>query len=598
MIAQARAKTRKDSLVDTEDETIAAPDSNPVKSSPSVTFESITFSDGTTIELDPADVVVLVGSNNAGKSLALRELDDYIDGDPVTKVLKSIKLSKTGTKEDFDAFVRKHGQIRSQGGSWNISGYRFSLDMSPLRLEDFWPDDITSFKSLFCLRVPTERRITDSDPVDSINTLEQHATSPTQMLWDDQLESKLSGYFRRAFDEDLILYRGGVRKPPLLVGERLVPREGEDRVSANYLKRLVASTVPLHDQGDGMRSFASVILHLLAPITPTVLILDEPEAFLHPPQARLLGEIIAAERSSQTQLFLATHSPDVLHGLINVAPDRLRVLRVQREGDVNRVKELDKKLVREISIDPLMKYSSVMSGVFHERVIICEADGDCMFYSSILDLPEVHGRRQPDVLLVHANGKGRIAALAKTLVALGVPVDVVADIDILRDTTALKSIIESLGEDSTVILPLAKAVKDAIEQHKPWLNAGEIKKGILETLEETPTSGEFPQKQRSGIEALFRKASPWDAVKIAGESAVPSGDPTKQFQKLLGLCKEIGLWIVPVGELEGFCKSVGGHGPRWVQQVIEERNLANDPELERARAFVSEIWKSKDASVH
>ena len=344
-----------------------------------------------------------------------------------------------------------------------------------------------------------------------------------------------------------------------------------------------------------MRSFASVILHLLAPITPTVLLLDEPEAFLHPPQARLLGEIIAAERSSQTQLFVATHSPDVLHGLINVASDRLRVLRVQRDGDVNRVKELDKKLVREISIDPLMKYSSVMSGVFHERVIICEADGDCMFYSAILDLSEVHGKRQPDVLLVHANGKGRIAAMAKTLVALGVPVDVVVDIDILRDTTAFKSIIESLDQDSTVILPLAKAVKDAIEQHKPWLNAPEIKKGILEMLDETPTSGEFPQNQRSRIEALFRKASPWDAVKIAGESAVPSGDPTKQFQKLLDLCKEMGLWIVPVGELEGFCKSVGGHGPRWVQQVIEERNLANDPELERARAFVSEIWKSKDA---
>ena len=59
----------------------------------------------------------------------------------------------------------------------------------------------------------------------------------------------------------------------------------------------------------------------------------------------------------------------------------------------------------------------------------------------------------------------------------------------------------------------------------------------------------------------------------------------------------MGLWIVPVGELEGFCKSVGGHGPRWVQQVIEERDLANDPELQRAREFVSEIWNSKDGSV-
>ena len=291
---------------------------------------------------------------------------------------------------------------------------------------------------------------------------------------------------------------------------------------------------------------------------------------------------------------MATHSPDVLHGLINVASDRLRMLRVQREGNVNRVKELD--LVREISVDPLMKYSSVLSGVFHERVIICESDADCMFYSSILDLSEVRGETQPDVLFVHASGKGRIAALAKTLVALGVPVDVIADIDVLHDTSHFKSIVEALDQDTTVVSVLAEAVKSAIEQHKPWLNATEIKKGILEILEETPTSGEFPQYQRSEIQASFRKASPWDAVKGSGESAIPSGDATQQFQKLLVLCKEMGLWIVPVGELEGFCKSVGGHGPRWVQQVIEDRDLANDPELERGRSFVREIWESRDES--
>ena len=577
--------------MDTEEENGGTTESNPAEGSPSVTFESITFSDGTTIGLDPADVVVLVGPNNSGKSLALRELDDYIGGNSATTVFKSIKLRKIGTEEEFDVFVRKHGQVRRQGGSSTISGYRFSINMSSLNLKQFWPDDITSFRSLFCLRVPTEKRISDSDPVDSINNLDQHPTNPIHMLWDDELESKLSGYFRRAFHEDLILYRGGVRKHPLLVGERLVPAKGEDRVSAKYLERLVASTVPLHNQGDGMRSFASVILHLLAPITPTILILDEPEAFLHPPQARLLGEIIAAERSANTQLFVATHSPDVLHGLINVASDRLRVLRVQREGNINRVKELDKDLVREISVDPLMKYSSVLSGVFHERVIVCESDADCMFYSSILDLPEVRGETQPDVLFVHASGKGRIAALAKTLVALDVPVDVVADIDVLRETAVFRSIVESLGQDSTVVNLLAEGVKRAIEQHKPWLSAGEIKKGILETLGGTPDSGEFPPSQRSKIETLFRKASPWDVVKSAGEYAIPSGDPTKQFQKLLGLCNEMGLWIVPVGELEGFCKSVGGKGPRWVQQVIEERDLSNDPDLELARAFVRKVWQ-------
>jgi hypothetical protein len=59
------------------------------------------------------------------------------------------------------------------------------------------------------------------------------------------------------------------------------------------------------------------------------------------------------------------------------------------------------------------------------------------------------------------------------------------------------------------------------------------------------------------------------------------------------LCAAIGLWIVPVGELEGFCKSIGGHGPRWVQEVIETKDLATDSELARARSFVANIWARK-----
>jgi hypothetical protein len=38
-----------------------------------------------------------------------------------------------------------------------------------------------------------------------------------------------------------------------------------------------------------MRSFATVLLYVLAADTHSVQFLDELEAFLHPPQARLLG---------------------------------------------------------------------------------------------------------------------------------------------------------------------------------------------------------------------------------------------------------------------------------------------------------------------
>jgi hypothetical protein len=59
-----------------------------------------------------------------------------------------------------------------------------------------------------------------------------------------------------------------------------------------------------------------------------------------------------------------------------------------------------------------MRFSSVLSGVFHKRVMICEADADCMFYNAILDLPAVKGELEPDVLFIHAAGKHRMAILA------------------------------------------------------------------------------------------------------------------------------------------------------------------------------------------
>ena len=292
---------------------------------------------------------------------------------------------------------------------------------------------------------------------------------------------------------------------------------------------------------------------------------------------------------------MATHSSDVLNGLLNVAPDHLRVLRIRRNGKINHVKELERRHAKKISNDPLMKYSSVLSGVFHERVIICESDSDCTFYSSLLDLPDVHGGQQPDVLFVHANGKDRMAALVKALRELDVPVDVIADIDILNDETVFKNLLEALGGDWSAIQPMMRTVCRSIEQKKPPLNAGEIKEAIEVVFDGVQLTDVFPREKRSEIDKIFKKATLWGAVKEAGEAAIPAGEATTKFKELQDLCNNVGLWIVPVGELEGFCKSIGGHGPPWVQKVMELRKLATDPELQRAREFVREIWLSRSS---
>jgi hypothetical protein len=556
---------------------------------PAITFESLTFSDGTTITLGPNDIVVFVGPNNARKSAALREIETHIGASAPGVVVKSASLRRTGTVEDLRALLAKHA-VKSSNVNNDFRYKGFHVDVNDSVIQHFWEHAHQHIRGLFCQHISTESRIVDSNPASAISTLNEAPSHPIHLLFsDDNIELRLSGYFRRAFNKDLILFRQGGGSWPLLVGERSLPLPGEDCVSASFNKRLLEAAVPLQSQGDGMRSFASVILHLLTPATLSVLLLDEPEAFLHPPQARLLGEFIAKERPGHSQLFIATHSPDVLQGLLSAAPDHLRVIRIQRDGSVNRVKELDKGRARVISSDPVMKFSSVLSGIFHQRVIICESDADCMFYSSILDLPMVRGEQQPDVLFVHAGGKHRMAALAETLRMLDVRVDVIADIDILNEEAVLERLVKALGGDSNKVAANAGPLKTAIEQHKPWLTASEVAKGIRGALGKSPSTGEFPRVLQNEIEAIFRKASPWDAVKDAGRAAVPAGQPMHHYNALINDCAEFGLWIVPVGELEGFYKTDGGKGPRWVQRVLG-RDLANDTELEDARNFVGKVW--------
>ena len=255
---------------------------------PTVTFDRITFSDGKTLDLVEDDVVVFVGPNNTGKSRALMELEEHFSNPSETLVVKSVEIRKTGTPEGFVEFLKANTEISTKGQSVVIkfpgSTYSSGGDMG-----EFWHRDIGWCRTLFCVRIKTETRIRDSDQVDAIDVNNEQQEHPTHRLYDDDdLEVRISDYFERAFGEALIVDQRSGSKIPLRVGTRLVPEAGENQLSSKYWARMRNSSFLLDRQGDGMRSFASVILHLLAPITPSILLLDEPEAFLHPPQARIL----------------------------------------------------------------------------------------------------------------------------------------------------------------------------------------------------------------------------------------------------------------------------------------------------------------------
>ncbi len=555
---------------------------------PSIYFQSATFSDGTTIEFGDRDIVLFVGPNNCGKSTALRDLYSSFTNDDARKVVTAPKVKAIGSVEEIRSLTSSIGTKTEGSSKSQVSGDWGTLDIEPLVHQ--WgrhssnPRTHEYASRLFVRWLNTSKRLEYSNPVNSFDALREHPVHPIQRMYrSSNAEVAISDQFRTAFDLDLVVNRLSGNKIPLHVGLRPVPQDREHSFSDRFA-RAIDNLPTLASQGDGMRSYATILLSLAAG-THSIILIDEPETFLHPPQVRSLAAFLAVGNPSG-QLFLSTHSGDLLRGILDVASDRVRVVRITRSEDKNPVSDLKPELVAAIWKDPSLRHSNILDAVFHKGAVVCESDSDCRFYSSIASSIGL-GR---DVLYSHCGTKDRLHVAAQALKALKVPVAVIADIDVLNDEAKVKRLVESLGGEWPRFRPDWAVVTSAIRDSGPQWKREDVQREIAKAMSQE--KGVFlSQVGRDAITAALRASSPWSMLKRAGVDALPGGEASVSCRRLINQLAAIGLHVVPVGELEGFCRAVGGHGPKWVIEVLQKQ-LDVDPALGEARTFVSGVLKS------
>ncbi len=560
---------------------------------PLTQIKTITFSDGTAVTLPPGALLVICGPNNAGKSAALREIRGFLGGDPKNKVIKKVDFLIPTSDAVFTALRTKAALVYRKDGDEHYSGIGYDISESHLRY--FFSPPVHNIGPIinFCTAIfDTEGRISGSNPPKSIPVLRSPPKHPIHSLQrNENLVDRLSHYFRRSFGADLIIHFGAGGEVPLFVGSSPTIAPDEHPLSSSYVERLEQSAVPLQDQGDGMRSFATVMLGTVVLQSADVIFLDEPEAFLHPPQARLLGQFLAAERRRNAQTIIATHSADILRGILSVHDAEVIILRLDRSGGYNTAASLSGDVAAEIASEPLTKYSNILDGIFHRRVIACEADTDSAFYSAILDAIEPDA--QADILFTHGNGKSSLSKIVRSLRALHTPISVIVDIDILNDEKVFRDLFQGLGGDWAAVEVQLRRFKTAVDNKQNYLKVGDVKEEISKALAPLRDKDPLTFTAKETIVSAIRQASPWDALKTAGRMAVPAGQMIQDFDLLLEKSGAVGLWIVPVGELESFCKTKqGGHGPGWFRAVLEDFDLAAAPELASARDFVRRVYST------
>lgn len=552
-----------------------------------VFLEAFTLNNGQKVILEKDDIVVVVGPNNSGKSTLLREISlRLFSPNQTTVVVTDVSPKVIGSTIDLmEAFK----DVISDGV--NTVTAETHLVLERVHIDSRWRSvssiGLQELHRVFVHSLTTEDRLQAANPAPNWAAGAERPTNPIHFLYlSYELEKKLSEIFRRAFGTDLVVSRFESRQIPLHFGDR--PRLTEDVNKNPYANAEAIRKLPyLHQQGDGIRSFAGVLLSAFIG-KYSMLFVDEPEAFLHPPQARLLGQTLAKEKQAHRQLFLSTHSGDFLRGIISSNPKNVRVLRIQREEAVNSVNELRPEDVGVLWSDPLLRHSNALDGLFHERVVVCEGDADARFYNAVMDATwERNGANIPDVMFTHVGGKQRLHVIVNALLSLGVSVRVAADFDVLNEETILKRIVESLGGDWLSVQKDWKILNAAISANKLEKNSAEVKSEIAEILSRVNENA-FPKASSEEIKRILKQSSPWSIAKSAGKAYVPSGQPTEALNRLLNTLSGIGLYVVDVGQLESFDKSIGSHGPDWVNEAIK-KDLATSPDLEAARSFVTKL---------
>ncbi|MFJ5607969.1 ATP-dependent nuclease [Streptomyces sp. NPDC093221] len=534
------------------------------------------LTDGTTFNPPMNGMTVFIGPNNSGKSVLLSELVTQVSVpgsvDP-KRWIQSLDTTADGSVEDFFEWLHNTGITPRPDPHTHEDMYPGPSSSDNNRITkqavgQAWSSRyVQSIQHLLVSYQKTEDRLYDRTSSQTWN-LDYPPSHPSQFLWDSRSEQeKFSQLVVTAFGTPISIdrYSQGIY---LRVGE--TGMEDEIPPPSAELRAAYSSLPTVAEQGDGFRSFVNILLHTLAQPTPLVVI-DEPEAFLHPPQARLLGRFLAERTPSSCQVIVATHSSDFLAGVTEASAGKeLSLVRISRPGGDPLSRVLNSEEVSEIIKTPLLRYSNIISGLFHDGVVLCEAEGDCQFYAATFDI--VKGDSPHDnFTFLHVNGKARLADAAKKLRQCGIPVAVIYDIDVLNDKHIVQGAVSSLGgkygefEKDLDLLHQETATAVTV------LTARQVRDRIAEIVGQPQGRQVLTGQQSQEIADLLKAANGWKQLKKSGLGALSGTQSYSATQRMIRSLSTLGIFVVPTGELECWIPEIpSGNKRKWLTNVFEE----------------------------
>ncbi|MFO1183535.1 MAG: AAA family ATPase [Bauldia sp.] len=520
-------------------------------------------------ELDCSGLVLIVGPNSSGKSQLLRDVYAALSGEAREfTVATDIALRRPASAKWLVDALEEEGYVKqvtdaNQDVQLRPTTTYVGINSAIPQISRRNADELyAAFSSAGSRRVPNafafhfirmlvsplflDRRLnslSDSNLIDFVNQPPQSDFHALHM--NDRAKEYLESEIKASFGTPIWLDASNGARLTILVSDGAESPEPRDRLSPSKM----ATFRSIEREGDGLRSYVAICIAVLLGRRPVSLI-DEPEMCLHPPQAYRLGQFIGRHTESDSNVTLvATHSSHVLRGILQ-SSDNMKIVRLTRKNKKFSASIVQTSALREALAKPSVRAESVLDGVFAQGVVIVEADTDRVVYQTALE--SIPGQGQIDLHFTSVGGKGGIASAAGFYRRLGIPFAILADLDVIADLGELKRILEAAGrtDSAASLLELASSVAERIKEMSPKVDetAFGIRLNSIAAMPRVWSNGDDFAIRRE-LRELSADLNQMRRLKRGGVRELPP-DIATEVGQLLDRLREVGVFLVPVGELE------------------------------------------------
>ena len=519
------------------------------------------------ISVTTPPVTVFVGPNNSGKSKILSEIDQLCrSGEKNAAALLLDEVIFSGlSEENAQQAIEYIKQAPNPGESVHVdhifvgSRYgRYHLHYGNLVNAIQNPNaNVMAFCQWFLthntLLLDGRSRINLVAPQEA-GDLQRTPQSSFQVLFrDDVKRQEVRRIVSEAFGTYFVLDPTGLGHLRIRLSSRPPINTLEERGIHAEAVAFHANAQLIDQASDGVKAFTGIITEVIAG-DPRIILIDEPEAFLHPSLASKLGyEVSRASLTANKRVFVSTHSPTFVMGCIQSGAP-VNIIRLTYRGGVATARVLPSNDILELMRNPLLRSTGVLSGLFYEFVVVTESDADRAFYQEInerlLRFKSEWGI--PNCLFINAQNKQTVQTILRPLRQLGIPAAGIVDVDVLKDGGV------------------------------NWIN-------LLSSANVPAISHNALATMRSALKQAMDNTGK-DMKRDGGIAILPQAEQ-EAAKNLLSQLGEYGIFVVPGGELESWVKSlsVTSHGPSWLISVFEK--MGEDPDSENyVKPAPDDVW--------